>query len=200
MSRLLCLFLLTLIASIASANPILFSVSGQFSDADENPDLVANTLVAPDAVFSLSFLIQGNPVSSDVTAGGFNVPFSDFRYQLNNVPVNVTPDFIRFWTTPAGGLFSVFFGPTTGFINGIPIPVFEFTGPQLFSGTNAAPVFAEGAFQTGGIAYSDEQNLDFPTGLTVQLTAIPEPSTFALAGLASILIGFAARRNRAAAR
>lgn len=200
MLRLFVLFLITLASSTANAAPILLSVSGQFSDIDTNPDIVPNDLIVPDGIFSLSFVFDSNPTPSDVTVGGFNAPFSNFQYFLNNVPVNVTPDFVRFWTTPTGGLFTVFFGPTSGFVNGVPIPVFEFSGPQLFTGPNSAPVFAPGTFQAAGLTYSDEDNIDFPTGpLTVQLTAIPEPSTFALAGIAFIvLIGVSGRLNRTA--
>lgn len=190
MLRLRSLFLIALVASFASASPILVSVSGQFSDLDENPDIVANDLIAPDGIFSLRFIVDSNPTPSDSLVGGFDLLFSSFQYELNSTPVNVTPDFIRFFTTPAGGLFSVFFGPKTGFLNGVPIPVFEFTGTQLFTGTPAAPVFADGAFPASGLIYTDKDNFDSPAGpFQVQLTALPEPSTFGLVGIASLLIG-----------
>lgn len=187
-------FLLAAVAATsAGAAPILLSVSGQFS----NSDVAVSPLVVPNGTFSLSFVFDSDPLPSNVTSGGFDVPFWAFGYELNNVAVNVAPSFIRFWSAGSGGLFSVFFGPESGFINGIPIPIFEFTGPQLFTGTTSVPQFDLGTLQTTSWTYSDVQNFDSQaTSLTVAVTPTPEPSSLLLggAGLGAALIG-AMRRS-----
>jgi hypothetical protein len=114
--------------SLASASTLVITGSGQFSSTD----VPAPPLAQPGAVFAFSFSIDSNPIVSNATSLGFDVEFQNFVYKLNNAIVNVTPDDIRFSTAANGGLFTLFFGPESGFLNGVPIPEFEFRGPQLF--------------------------------------------------------------------
>jgi hypothetical protein len=191
---LLPLTIAALVATTAGAAPITISVSGQFPSSIT----AVPPLAAPNATFSISFVVDSNPTPSNMTSTGFDAPFSGFSYRLNGAPVGSTAQFIRFFTASDNGLFSVFFGPESGFMNGIPIPIFEFQGPQLFTGTTSAPVFGFGTVQTTGWTYSDAQNFASPSG-NLPVTATPEPSSLFLsgAGLGAALFGVVRRRARA---
>jgi hypothetical protein len=178
--------LLLLILSVATcgmgtAGPLLFvSTSGQFSGTD-----AADSLVAPNGIFSLSFAVDSNPtpLALSVTANSFDVPVEDFSYQLNNIPVSVVPSEITFFDLADGGLFGITIG--TGFN----AEEFNFQGDQLFSGTTAAPVFAAGQFNVTGVTYSDPTNFDTPAAIgDVAISPAPEPATLLLfaCGLAAV--------------
>jgi len=165
--------LLILVISIAfcgmaSADVLDVSVSGQFSNSD-----VADALVTPNGLFSLSFPVDSNPtpVTGTVTSLGFDVPVENFTYSVNNTPVAVTPSEIRFNTFANGGLFDVTIG------SGLTAAEFDFQGDQAFSGTTAAPVFAAGNYAISGWTYSDPVNYDSPTPVSGTVAVTPEPST-----------------------
>jgi hypothetical protein len=179
--------LLLLILSIAacgmgSAEPLLFvSESGQFSSTD-----VADSLVAPNRIFSLSFAVDSDPtpVALSVTTDSFDVPVEAFSYDLNDVPVSVVPSEITFFTLGDGGLFNVTIG------SGFTAEDFSFEGDQAFSGTTAAPVFAAGQYNVTGVTYSDPTNFDSPAAIgDVSISPAPEPSTLLLisCGLAAVM-------------
>jgi hypothetical protein len=178
---LLVLILSLAACGIGSAEPLLFSASGQFSSADA-PD----SLVAPNGIFSLSFAVDSNPtpVPLSVTANSFDVPVEDFSYELNNVVVNVVPSEITFDTLGDGGLFSVTIG------SGFSADEFIFEGDQAFAGTTAAPTFAPGHFNITGVTYFDPANFDTPAAIgDVSVTPAPEPSTLLLisCGLTAVI-------------
>ena len=178
---------------LANASTLVVSASGQFS----NTDVSAPPLETPGGIFAFRFTVDSNPVVSNVSPSGFDVSFTNFVYQLNNAPVNVAPDAIRFFTAANGGLFTLFFGPESGFVNGVPIPEFEFRGPQAFTGTTAAPIIPIGNSTVSSWTYSDARNFDSrstPT-VTVSVSPAPEPSSVFL-GLAGCvaLIAFNFRR------
>jgi PEP-CTERM motif len=183
----------TAACGIASASTSYISVSGQFSGSD-----VANSLVAPNGTFSLSFAVDNNPVptSGSVTSLGFDLPGLAFSYELNGNNVPVTPSEIRFNTGANGGLFDVTVG------SGLNASEFDFQGDQLFGGTTSAPTFANGTFALTGFTYSDPSNFDVqtPTSASVSVTATPEPSSILLilSGLAATFIGVARRKSKAA--
>jgi hypothetical protein len=179
--------LLLLILSMAacgmgSAATLVVSASGQFSNTD-----VADPLVAPNGIFSLTFAVDSDPtpVALSVTADSFDVPVEGFSYELNGVAVSVIPSEITFFTLADGGLFGVTIG------SGFTAEEFNFQGDQAFSGTTAAPVFAVGHSNIAGVTYSDPSNFDFPASIgKVSISPAPEPSTVLLisCGLA-IMIG-----------
>jgi hypothetical protein len=183
----------TAACGIASASTSYVSVSGQFSGSD-----VANSLVAPNGTFSLSFAVDDNPVptSGSVTSLGFDLPGLAFSYELNGNNVPVTPSEIRFNTGTNGGLFDVTFGTALN------ASEFDFQGDQLFGGTTSAPTFANGTFALTGWTYSDPSNFDVqtPASASVSVTATPEPSSILLilSGLAATFIGVARRKSKAA--
>jgi hypothetical protein len=77
---------------------------------------------------------------------------------LNGANVAVAPASIRFYNNAAGGLFTLFFGPESGFLNGQPIPELSFEGDQAFTGALSNPTFASGSFSVGDWTYSDALN------------------------------------------
>jgi hypothetical protein len=179
---LLLLILSVATCGIGSAGPLLFvSASGQFSSTD-----AADSLVAPDGIFSLSFAVDTDPtpLALSVTANSFDVPVEGFSYELNSVPVSVDPSEISFFTLADGGLFSVIIG------SGFTAEEFSFQGDQAFSGTTAAPVFAAGQYDITAVMYDDPTNFDTPAPIgDVSITPAPEPSTVLLisCGLAAVM-------------
>jgi hypothetical protein len=177
---LLLMALLITACGLASAGTLLVSASGQFSSTD-----TADSLVAPNGLFSLAFSVDSNPTPLEADSLGFDVPVNYFAYDLNGVPVSVTPSEIRFDTLANGGLFDVTIG------SGLTEDEFEFEGDQAFSGTTAVPVFATGQYDISELIYSDPDNFDFPaTSATASIGPTPEPSTILLiSGGLVVLIG-----------
>jgi hypothetical protein len=155
----------------ASAGILSVSASGQFSSSD-----FASQFVEPDGLFSLSFNIDSSPVPVDgtVTSLGFDVPFTNFYYTLNNMPVIVNPSEIRFNSIDNGGLFDVVFG------TGLGATIFDFQGVQAFSETTASPAFSEGTYEISSWTVSDPiGNYDYQTPISqsASIAAAPEPSS-----------------------
>ena len=179
MRKPLLLFMLSL-AACGMASADFVSASGQFSSTD-----TADSLVAPNGVFSLSFAVDSNPkpLAQSVTALSFDVPIEDFSYELNSIPVSVVPSEITFFTLGDGGLFNVTIG------SGLTAEDFSFEGAQAFGGTTAAPTFAPGQYSVTSVTYSDPANFDFPAAIgEVSVSPAPEPSTILLisCGLAAV--------------
>lgn len=186
-TRSICLLLLSLFAftALGSAASLQVSVSGVFDSS-----IVAGPLAAPNETFSVSFIINSTPAASSVTTAGFDVPFSNFTYTLNGTVVNVPAQEIEFFNTANNGLFTLFFGPQSGYTStGAVVPEFEFDGPQAFTGSTSSPSFAAGTFNTTDWIYSDANNYDVQTVTdVVRLAAVPEPSTMSLFALAGGLV------------
>jgi len=193
MFKKLLLIAVSAACGIASASSSYVSVSGQFSGSD-----VANSLVAPNGTFALTFVVDNSPTptSGSVTSLGFEAPLSAFSYELNGNIVPVTPSEVRFNTGANGGPFDVTFG------SGLTASEFDFEGDQLFSGTTGAPMFANGNYALTSWTYSDPTNFDSqsPAGATVAVTATPEPSSILLMLSGLTAFGAAAFRKSAWAR
>ena len=182
-----------------SAATLIVSVSGQFGSG-----MSADEFAAPDATWALSFDVDSNPADENTDAFSFDAPFSDFSYLLNGSAIAVSPESIRFFTSDDGGLFTVFFGPETGFFNGMPIPEFSFSGNQVFSGTTNSPTILPGSYPIADATYSDAANFDDEGAsgtVTISSPApsvVPEPSTFALflTALAIMCLGARLRRTQ----
>jgi hypothetical protein len=165
-------------AVTASASTLTVSVSGQFGSG-----VIADQLAASDGTWALSFDVDSIAAATNTDMFSFDAPFSDFSYLLNGSAVAVSPQSIRFFDSGDGGLFTVFFGPETGFFNGMPIPEFSFSGDQVFSGTPGNPTILPGSYSVGDALYSDALNYDDEGAFgTVTITgtqsAVPEPSIF----------------------
>jgi hypothetical protein len=121
---------------------------------------------------------------------------------LNGGSVAATPQFIRFYTNAGGGLFTLFFGPETGFSNGQPIPEFTFSGNQVFSGTTASPIILTGSYPVSDALYSDAPNYDDEGAsgtvvVSAQQTTVPEPSeTMVILVVLTLLLPTAVRRGK----
>ncbi len=176
------------LSGLAYADTLLVSVAGQFSSEVGSQ---ATQLWAPNGAWSLSFEVDRNLAASNTDTLGFDAPFSHFRYQLNGSSVATSPASIRFDTTGNLGLFTLFFGPESGYSNGNPIPEFAFEGPQLFSGTTAAPLLSTGNFKVSDWIYSDATTYDENTAPAspVTLAPVPEPATLRLLGISGLAIG-----------
>ena len=116
---------LTLCGAV-SAETLSIATSGQFSS-----DVTPTQLAAPGGTFLLSFDLSGTPSVANPDLTGFDAPFTSFSYELNGAKVSAVPQSVRFSTTDDLGLFTVYFGPQSGFDdNGNPIPEFSFEGTQ----------------------------------------------------------------------
>ena len=191
MLRSLSLLLLSLAAfGMLNASPLYVSASGRFSSSD-----IAGPLVAPDGQFTLSFVVDSNPVplAGSVTNVGFDVPVLAFSYSLNGSAVNFAPREIRFDTLGNGGLFDIIFA------SGFAAPQLSFQGAQAFSGTTATPVFSLGAYAISSWTYSDAQSYDVqtPVSSAISITPTPEPSSiFLIMGGCAALFAVTTRRSR----
>lgn len=170
-----------------SATTLLFSVAGQFSSS-----VTASPLAAPNAPWRLSFTVDSNPSAGNIDQLGFDTPFSNFSYLLNNSSVAAAPSIIRFFTTGNLGMFTVFFGPESGYSNNVPIPEFSFLGAQLFSGATASPILTAGVYPVSEFIYSDAVNYDdhLPANISLSVTAVPEPSPLTILLFGLVLIAF----------
>jgi hypothetical protein len=182
--KILLLLAIAMVAcGMASADMLLtVSASGQFSGSD----VADSSLVAPNGVFSLSFVLDSNPtpLAGTVTSLSFDAPLLGFTYKLNDIAVNITPSEISFNTLANGGLFDVTFG------SGLSSSEFVFEGAQTFSGTTAAPVITMGTYPVSSWIFSDPANYDFGTpGASASIGPVPEPSTiFLLSSSLAVLI------------
>jgi RHS repeat-associated protein len=179
----------------ARADTLTVSVSGQFG-----ADVLADQTAAPSQTWGISFAVDSNPSAANTDPFSFDAPFTGFSYLLDGVPVAVTPDSIRFFDSADGGLFTVFFGPETGFMNGMPIPEFSFSGDQVFSGMAASPTILPGSYPVSDVTYSDALNYDDEGASgTVAISGgwatVPEPSSIWLFLMPACLALFAGRRR-----
>jgi len=125
---------------------------------------------------NFSFVLDSNPAGTDLTIG----------FYLTDVPntsANPIFEILAFFDSDIGGGFLA----TPFFSNDPDVPYFNLFGPQLFSGSTAAPTLLTGTF-------SLSDGPDINDVLTV--TAIPEPSTWAMLILGFFGVGFMARRRR----
>jgi len=171
------------------ATPLVVSLSGVFSSPAGNQ---TDQLWSPNKTWAISFNLDSNPVAGNTDLLGFDAPFSHFTYTLNGSGLAVSPSFIRFSTAGNLGLFTLFFGPESGYLKGNPIPEFAFQGPQAFSGTTTSPVFSAGSYRVSDWTYSDALNYDENTSpaSVVTLAPTPEPSTALLFGLPLLSLAF----------
>ena len=183
--------LLLMACGFAAASSLNVSVTGQFSSS-----VTASQLASPNGTFSVSFDVAGNPTATNTDLLGFDSSFAGFSYQLNGANVAATPESIRFATASNLGLFTLFFGPESGFdSNGVAIPELSFAGAQIFSGSTTSPTIVPGSYAVASWNYSDAANFDqhsTSSSVVLVVTAVPEPSnlgmTLAVAGLFALIL------------
>lgn len=139
----------------AQAAPLTFSAGGVFSNA-----VASSFFTAPGAAWSVSFVVDSNPVPlalpSAVDPGFFTtVPFSDFTYTLNGVPIAEAALFVSLYNAGNSGGVDVFFNDVFGAPND-PVNALQFFGPQVYAGDEFTPTVLPGQYQTflaGGVGF-----------------------------------------------
>jgi hypothetical protein len=170
------LALLLLSISSLFAAPYTVTSSGIFGSTAP-----VSTFSGPNQTWSLSFVIDSNPVPIAANAFRSTVPISGFTYLLNGSAVSTDRTRADFFPSPFGGLA----------IDDLPM---EFWGPQLqlFSGPTTSPTIVPGVytgtFSAGGARVNDAT-------LTISNAAVPEPGSIGLSVLGLIGLGLLRRRG-----
>jgi hypothetical protein len=165
-------------ANQASAAFYEFSGSGTWQSSALN-----TAYSAPNQSYTFSFDLP-NPTSGNPDTEAFN-----FQYTLNGIAVSATLLSVEFFSDAVGGGFNLNLG------SGGPLQFFNVLGgstPDFTSGITA------GSFLTN-IVIADNTNGDSVGSASVVITAVPEPSTWAMMLLGFFGVGFVAYRRRTSA-
>lgn len=134
--------------------------------------------------YTASFLLDSSPTPDFVEDG--------YLFAITQVPgfPNVPDGFadVSFFSQGAAGGLLV-----SKDNNGFADYLLEAVGPQLYSGTEAAPTFAAGIYQLEGLSST-------PSQFTLTISAVPEASTWGMAIAGFGIAGAALRRRRAKVR
>lgn len=159
----------------------------------------ASSWTAPNGTWSITFAVASSPVvNSFLTGRDFDVPFTNFTYELNGAPVNVGTVDIAFYSTAFGGLLNIaFFGGSavTTTANG-----FVILGLQAYTGAESAPTFTPGNYsETSNSVIVAGTGHTEPLG-SVAIFAAPAPTPapptllLTLAGLGLVTAFLTSRR------
>jgi len=172
----------------ASASPISISGAGTFSASTPS-----STFTGPSQPWSFSFLVDSNPVVSNVNSSSFDPAFSNFSYVLNGSPVAITPGEIKFFDAAVTGMFAICFSSACSqTANGL-----QFAGPQMYSGATSAPTILPGGFTSTIFVAFFGTTLYPQANVTVQAVAsAPEPMTLSLMGAGLLGLGFLRRYRK----
>jgi hypothetical protein len=175
-------------ATSASASPISISGGGTFSAST-----ASSPFTGPSQTWNFAFLVDSNPVVSNVNSGSFDPAFSNFSYVLNGSPVAITPVEIKFFDAAVTGMFAICFSSACGqTANGL-----QFAGPQMYSGATSAPTILPGGFTSTIFVAFFGTTLYPQANVTVQAVAsTPEPMTLSLMGAGLLGLGFLRRYRK----
>ncbi len=176
------------VAAILSAGTLQVQTSGVFSDSTPT-----SAFTAPGEAWTLSFVTESNQFYPGSQLLAFPDVFTSFNYTLNNIPLDLTPSSISFFTGSNGGLFDVCLTPPCP--GGLPTAGLVFSGAQAFSGTVREPTILTGTYPTSSVSVTLPLT-EFPfftvrypqSNTTVYITEIPEPATWSILGLGLLLI------------
>ena len=190
-----CFGLLFLAGAGAWAGPLTFTMSGTF-----NAGTSSTAYFGPNETWSVSLTIDSTPaVISDFAGQYTHVAISNVVYLVNGVETYTGDDSMYFYATPFyNGGFDLCLDSNCSFGlagNG---------GVQMYTGTEAAPVFSPGVFPMtifdayyfpvgqGTPVESPQSN---PT-ITIAPAGVPEPSSLYLSmlGMAGLAVAVARRR------
>ena len=191
MQRMLVLTSLLAILFAASAAGGTISIGGSGTFSASTP---SSAFSGPNQPWNFSFLVNSNPVVSNVTLGsGFDAAFSNFSYLLNGSPLAITPTFVRFTSSTNQGMFEICFIPACDPASG---GGFSFVGPQMYSGSESAPTILTGGFTSTTFVVFFGRALFPQTNVTVQAANVPEPMTLSLMGAGLLGLGFLRRYRK----
>jgi hypothetical protein len=186
--------MLLLAGTLGLAGPLTFTMSGTF-----NAGTSSTPYFGPNETWSVLLTVNSTPtVISDFTGQFTQVAISNVVYLVNGVQTYTGGDTMYFYATPFyNGGFDLCLDSNCSFGlagNG---------GVQMYTGTEAAPVFSPGVFpMTTFDAYYFPEGQGTPidsaqTNPTVTVApAVPEPSSFYLSMLAMAALALVVARRR----
>lgn len=164
----------------------MVALTGLVAAAPASAEVLQFTLTGP---YAAVWFIDSNPMPNAVGANSFMLQDVSGNYSQvpgNTGPVNYLADFEFYDSTFDGGFYA------RNFYDGKDLLTTD--GPQLFSGTVAAPVFSRGSYRLVDV---DDRSISYTlTIATPALPAVPEPASWALMILGFGAVGAAMRYRR----
>ena len=173
-----CAASLLSLTSHALASTLTVSETGTFGAGTPS-----TAVSAAGGSFSYSFTLASDPTVSDVSLGNYFDPaISDFVYTLNGVTSSPAIGSITVFSFNSAGLFDICFTTacSDGSVSGLGL---QFTGPQIYSGSESSPSILTGTFTPTPLDASFAVGNDsyfLAADSPITIAATPEPSSITL--------------------